>query len=68
MIVILFVDFVLKHILNLQLKKKRDFLIKITKGDYFDKKISNSIMDLYQTLLSRSPDPEGFNFLLPTNY
>ena len=43
-------------------KEKRDFLIKITKGDYFDKKISNSIMDLYQTLLSRSPDPEGFNF------
>ena len=34
----------------------------ITKGDSFDKKISNSIMELYQTLLYRSPDPKGFNF------
>ena len=28
----------------------------------FDKKISNSIIDIYKTLLYRSPDPEGFNF------
>jgi len=44
------------------IKEKRDFLTKITKDDSFDKIISNSIIDIYQTLLSRPPDPEGFNF------
>ena len=44
------------------IKEKRDSLLKITKGDSSDKKISNSIRELYQTLLYRSPDPEGFNF------